>query len=294
MLERRTARLRALLRLCIVLLRLSGFSLVSRRLPNGDDKQKLLRSIDHASRFVRLPRLLQWIGISSTRYYDRKNSQECGLNDASSRPKPNEYWHFDATIVRLVDGSRVYLQAVLDNYSRRILAWRLSERFDTTITAEILQKAAKALAKNTAPSAVMDSGVENVNAKVNEIVSDGTIKRVLAQVDIAQSNSMIEAWWRQLKHQWLFLNELDSATSVRKLVGFYVEQHNTVVPHFAFEGQTPDEIYIGTGASVPAKLKEKRAEARAARLAHNRAVTCARCKIEDTKPAMVTMGSNTS
>ncbi len=105
---------------------------------------------------------------------------------------------------------------------------------------------------------------------------------------------MIEAWWRQLEHQWLFLNQLDSATSVRKLVGFYVEQHNTVVPHFAFQGQTPDEMYFGTGASVPAKLKVKRVEARAARLAHNRAVTCARCNVEDTKPAMVTIRSNTS
>ncbi|MFM7973840.1 MAG: transposase, partial [Pirellula sp.] len=339
--------------------------------PKGEDKQKLLRSIDHAGRFVRLPRLLQWIGISSARYYDWKNSQECGLTDASSCPKstpgqmtskelsdmrlmlesedyrhlsigsivrlasrlgkvhacsstwyraiqsgnwvrsrkriyppkpriglratkPNEYWHVDTTIVRLVDGSRVYLQAVLDNFSRRILAWRLSERFDTTITAAILQEAAKALPKNTVPTAVMDSGVENVNAKVNELVSDGTIKRVLAQVDIAQSNSMIEAWWRQLKHQWLFLNELDSATSVRRLVGFYVEQHNTVVPHFAFQGQTPDEMYFGTGASIPATLKQKRDQARAARLAHNRAVICARCKVDDPEPAMVTMGSNTS
>jgi len=57
-----------------------------------------------------------------------------------------------------------------------------------------LQQAVKALPKNTVPSAVMDSGVENVNTKVNELVSDGTIKRIIAQVDIAQSNSMIEAW----------------------------------------------------------------------------------------------------
>ncbi|MFM8401970.1 MAG: hypothetical protein ACKOAH_29440, partial [Pirellula sp.] len=49
-LERRTARFRALLRLCIVLLRISGFSLVSRRLPMGEDKQKLLRSIDQRNR----------------------------------------------------------------------------------------------------------------------------------------------------------------------------------------------------------------------------------------------------
>jgi len=208
--------------------------------------------------------------------------------------KPNEYWHVDKTIVRLVDGSRIYLQAVLDNYSRRILAWRLSERFHTTITAALLQEATTGLPENTVPSAVMDSGVENVNTKVNELVSDGTIKRLLAQVDIVQSNSMIEAWWRQLKHQWLFLNELDSATSVRKLIAIYVEPHNSVVPHFAFQGQTSDEMYFGSGASVPSKLKEKRAEVRAARLAHNRAVTCARCKVKDTKPAMVTIGINTS
>jgi putative transposase len=162
------------------------------------------------------------------------------------------------------------------------------------LTATLLQEAALGLPENTVPSAVMDLGVENLNSKVNELVSAGTIKRVLAQVDIAQSNSMIEAWWRQLKHQWLFLNELDSATSVRKLIAFYVEQHNAVVPHYAFQGQTPDEMYFGTGASVPAKLKEKRDEARAARLAHNRAVTCTRSKVADATPAMVTIGNNTS
>jgi hypothetical protein len=59
---------------------------------------------------------------------------------------------------------------------------------------------AKGLPDGTVPSAVIDSGVENVNGTVNEFVSDGTIQRILAQVDIVESNSMIEAWWRQLKH----------------------------------------------------------------------------------------------
>ena len=195
----------------------------------------------------------------------------------------------------MVDRSRVYVQAVLDNYSLRILAWQLSERFDTTITAARLQEAATGLPENTVPSAVMDSGVENVNTKVNEhVVSDGTIKRVLAQVDIAQSNSMIEAWYRQLKHQWLFLNELDSATSVRKLIAIYVKQHKSVVPHFAFQGQTPDEMYFGTGAKVPVDLKEKRATTQAARVAHNRALSCALCKEREREPALVLFQINTS
>ncbi len=371
LLERRTARLRALLRLCVVLLRLSGFSLTYQRLPQGIDKEKLLRVIDLASRFVRLPRLLACIGLSSSRYYDWKNAQECGLDDFSSCPrsspgqmtatersemrsmvqsedyrhlsvgsiarlaarlgkvyaststwyrsiqngnwirarkriyqpkprvglratKPNEYWHVDTTIIRLLDGSRVYVHAVLDNFSRRILAWRLNDTFETGTTAELLKEAAKGLPENTVPSAVMDSGVENVNDTVNELVSDGTIKRILAQVDIVESNSMIEAWWRQLKHQWLYLNELDSASSVRKLIDFYVEQHNSVVPHFAFPGQTPDEMYFGTGAKVSVDLKEKRAIARAARLAHNRALSCDLCKASESEPTLVSLQNNTS
>ena len=44
------------------------------------------------------------------------------------------------------------------------------------------------------------------------------------------SSSMIEAWWRVFKHQWLYLNTLDSIATVRKLIGFYVDQHNTVDP----------------------------------------------------------------
>lgn len=105
---------------------------------------------------------------------------------------------------------------------------------------------------------------------------------------------MIEAWWRQLKHQWLFLSELDSATSVRKLVAFYVEQHRIVVPHSAIQGQTPDERHLGTGISVPATLNEKRVVGRAARLAHNRAEACSRYKVADATPAMVTIENNTS
>ncbi|MFO0342367.1 MAG: DDE-type integrase/transposase/recombinase [Planctomycetota bacterium] len=208
--------------------------------------------------------------------------------------KPNEYWHLDTTIIRLLDGSRVYLHAALDNYSRRILACRLNTTFDTGTTAELLKEAAEGLHGQTVPSAVMDSGVENLNAKVNELVAGGAIKRILAQIDITESNSMIEAWWRQLKHQWLYLHELDSATSVRKLVAFYVEQHNCVVPHVAFQGQTPDEIYFSSGANIRTDLKPRQAAARAARLAFNRALSCDRCKAKASEPALVTIPTNTS
>jgi hypothetical protein len=56
----------------------------------------------------------------------------------------------------------------------------------------------------------MDSGVENVNGTVDALFSSGQLRRVLAQVDVTFSNSLIEVWWRSLKHQWLYLHTLDS------------------------------------------------------------------------------------
>ena len=88
---------------------------------------------------------------------------------------------------------------------------------------------------------------------------------------------MIESWWRTLKHQWLFLNDLDSVRSLRGLVDYYVTAHNTQLPHSAFRGQTPDEMYFGTGEAVPTELVAKKTQARQARLEVNRSAVCDGC-----------------
>jgi hypothetical protein len=82
----------------------------------------------------------------------------------------------------------------------------------------------------------------------------GQLRRVLAQVEVTFSNSMIE------------------------LVAYYVEQHNTVLPHAAFAGQTPDEMYFGCGDHVPGELAAGHARARAARLESNRQLSCGACR----------------
>jgi putative transposase len=122
-----------------------------------------------------------------------------------------------------------------------------------------------------------DAGVENVNAQVDALISTGVLRRMLALTELKFSNSMIEAWWRALKHQWLFLHSLDSVTTVRRLVTFYVDEHNRVLPHSAFRGQTPDEMYFGSGDAVPADLTTRAAAARRARVEANRAAACGTC-----------------
>lgn len=190
--------------------------------------------------------------------------------------KPNEIWHVDTTLIRLVSGTKVYVHAVIDNFSRRILAWQANETYDTNTTAKLLIEAAKGL-DGVVPKVFMDSGVENLNSAVDALAANGTIQRILAQVDVVFSNSMIESWWRMLKHWWLYLNTLETIDDVRKQTAFYVDQHNRVIPHSAFKGQTPDEMYFGQGSDVPSQLSDARAVARAARMTANRAVTCAKC-----------------
>jgi putative transposase len=68
---------------------------------------------------------------------------------------------------------------------------------------------------------------------------------------------------------------------VNRLITFYVEQPGTVMPHLAFLGQTPDEIYFVTGDHVPAELKAAHHAARERRLAENRAVGCTVCGPRD-------------
>jgi putative transposase len=353
-LRRRIQKLTALLRVVLVVLKISGYSLNQTRLPDGNDKRSLLRAIERSRSVLPLPAVLRVLGLSPSRYHHWNRAQPCELDDRPSCPRlsphqltaaevqaihelvtsdeyrhvptgtlallaqrigkvfasastwyrlvrdnqwrrprqrihpagpkvgirasrPNEIWHIDTTLIRLLDGSRAYLHAVIDNFSRRILGWKVSPTFDPGASAEILLAAAKGVDHGT-PTLLADGGAENFNGAVDEIINSGLLNRVLARTEITFSNSMIESWWRVLKHQWLYLNTLDTVRAVEKLVAFYVQEHNSRLPHSAFRGQTPDEMYFKTGDSVPEELEVARQEARLARAEANRKRTCSACE----------------
>jgi len=180
-------------------------------------------------------------------------------------------WHIDTTVIRLLDGTRAYLHAVIDNFSRRILAWRVADTFAPVNSVSVLLEASRAAAPSDTPPVVLaDGGAENVNSQVDALIQTRVLRRMLAFTELKFSNSMIETWWRTLKHQWLFLRSLDSVTTVRRLVTFYVDEHNRVLPHSAFRGQTPDEPYFGTGDAVSADTRAPALETRCRRRASSR------------------------
>ena len=191
-------------------------------------------------------------------------------------------WHIDTTVIRLLDGTKAYVHAVIDNFSRRILAWRVAATFEPVNSVAVLVEASREKTPSaTTPVVLADAGVENVNAQIDDLITTGVLRRVLAFTELKFSNSMIEAWWRSLKHQWLFLHSLDSVPTVRRLVEFYVQEHNHVLPHSAFCGQTPDEMYFGTGDAVRVDLTSRAAAARRVRAEANRSATCGTCSSID-------------
>jgi transposase InsO family protein len=191
---------------------------------------------------------------------------------------PNELWHIDVTIIRLLDGTKAYLHAVIDNFSRRILAWTLEERLGSGGTCRILLEGGRHLGSRAAETTVMtDSGAENVNGNVDALLDHEGLRRVLAQVEVSFSNSMIEAFWRPLRHAWLYLHNLDNTATLRRLIEFYVRAHIETMPHAAFNGQTPDEMYFGNGDAVVIDLAAARVRARQERMKANRMATCGVC-----------------
>jgi transposase InsO family protein len=191
---------------------------------------------------------------------------------------PGELLHLDVTIIRLLDGTRAYLHAVIDNYSRRILSWTLEDRLGSGGTCLILREAAVQLIQRSGETTVVaDSGSENVNGEVDDVLRDEELTRVLAQVEVTFSNSLIEAFWRSLKHSWIYLHTLGNFTGLGRLIEFYVTAHNEVMPHSAFDGQTPDEMYFGAGRAVPAELATARESAREERMKANRLAGCGVC-----------------
>ncbi|MCK5365637.1 MAG: DDE-type integrase/transposase/recombinase, partial [Gammaproteobacteria bacterium] len=201
---------------------------------------------------------------------------------------PGELLHLDVTIIKLLDGTRAYLHAVIDNYSRRILSWTLEGRLGSGGTCRILREAAVQLSSRPGETIVVaDSGSENVNGAVDDLLGGEELTRILAQVEVTFSNSMIEAFWRSLKHAWLYLHAVDSFAALRRLIGFYVVAHNEVMPHSAFGGQTPDEVYFGTGDAVAAELATARTTAREERMKANRAAECGVCARETSSGALL-------
>jgi hypothetical protein len=188
-----------------------------------------------------------------------------------------------------MDNTRAFIQAVIDNASRFILACNVAKDYGGLPTKDLLSRAldvSKTAGHDLVlPNVLCDSGIENLNSHVDALVEHQLIRRTVAQVDIAYSNSMIEAFFRRLKHAWLFTKALANLETVRRLTEVYVKDPNELIPHSVHAGATPAEVFFGqfTDENRAALIQAARA-AKNHRAILNRSLACQRCAIHRMSP----------
>lgn len=183
------------------------------------------------STWLQYARKLKWVRPRARKY---KGKNEIGVRAS----EVNQIWHIDISVMKLLDNTKVFVQAIIDNYSRCIVAWDVSTKIDGENTKRLIQMACKNM--NSVPDLYYDSGAENLNGHVLSLKS---VNQVIAQVDVHYSNSMIEAFFRSMKNNFLYFQDLTTVENFKRKVTYYVNEHNNKIPHSALRGATPVEIY---------------------------------------------------
>lgn len=190
--------------------------------------------------------------------------------------KPNEAWHLDATVMFTSSHERAYLQFVLDNYSKKIIAWRAGPSISGMHTTELLKDAFASLS-GEAPgniSLIVDGGSENNNSSVSAFIEGKPIRKLIAKVDVSFSNSMIEAVNKILKYQYIFRETIPDLEHLKSAIMKAINDYNNR-PHYALFGLTPNQVYAGM-LFDKAAYRERIVAAREARIGANRRA-CSPC-----------------
>lgn len=217
------------------------------------------------------------IGMSIKRIYPAK--PRIGIRATA----PNQIWHIDQTILRLENNTKIFIQAIIDNSSRYILAWKATLQYGGVHTRALIEKAilqASGFYPDMVPAVWMDSGCENLNKDVDQLVKNRAIDRIVAQIDLVLSNSMIERFFLDLKHRWLFLMTLPSFDAVQKALETYMYDYCHKIPKDVLGGTTPFEAFCGTWNLTQLSIIEQAGtDARRNRKDLNKSYLCGACSI---------------
>ena len=135
------------------------------------------------------------------------------------------------------------------------------------------------LSKSDSTCAV-DSGTENLNNEVASLMQVGLIERVIAQTEIDFSNSMIERFFRTIKHKWLYLVSLPTFDAAHSAIGRYMTDYNHLIPLHVLGGGTPFEMWSDKRSeAAKAELAPPQMNARDNRKTYNKTVSCGLCPV---------------
>ncbi|WP_149244320.1 DDE-type integrase/transposase/recombinase [Dyadobacter sp. 32] len=187
---------------------------------------------------------------------------------------PFKILHQDVTIFRTTNGVKHYIYVIRDNFSRAILACQASTVYNSDIAKQTLESVLQKFdLLNQAGSLITDDGSENKGELTKWLASSATLwKKIVAQVDIVQSNSMVEAANKIIKYRYLFPKPIIDTSELTKTMAQAIENFNDM-PSGSLHGLTPNEVLNG---AIPNKhfFKIKIQQAKQDRIETNRRITC--------------------
>jgi putative transposase len=155
--------------------------------------------------------------------------------------RPNQAWAMDITYIPMARGF-VYLAAVVDWFSRRVLSWRVSITMEVGFCLEAVEEA---LARHGRPEIFnTDQGSQFTSAAFTGLLIDNAIAISMDGKGAWRDNVFVERLWRSVKYEEVYLRAYDSVGEARASIGRYLDFFNRKRPHSSLDARTPDRAYF--------------------------------------------------
>ena len=155
--------------------------------------------------------------------------------------RPDQAWAMDISYIPMARGF-VYLAAVIDWHTRRVLAWRVSITMEVEFCLEAVRDA---MARHGKPQIFnTDQGSQFTSADFTGLLADNGVAISMDGKGAWRDNVFVERLWRSVKYEEVYLRAYDSVAEARASIGRYLDFYNRKRPHSSLGGRTPDEAYF--------------------------------------------------
>src|ERR1700730_18208115 len=155
--------------------------------------------------------------------------------------RPNQVWAMDITYIPMARGF-VYLAAVVDWFSRRVLSWRVSITMEVEFCLEAVEEA---LARHGKPEIFnTDQGSQFTSADFTGLLLDNGVAISMDGKGAWGDTVSVERLWRSVKYEEVYLRAYDSVGEARASIGRYLDFYNGRRPHSSLDGSAPDQAYF--------------------------------------------------
>jgi putative transposase len=194
-------------------------------------------------RVRRLMRLMRLVPIYQTPNTSKKHPRHKiypYLLRGLAIDRPNQVWCVDITYIPMRRGF-LYLVAIMDWYSRKVLSWRLSNSMEADFCVEALKEA---ITQHGKPEIMnSDQGSQFTGFEWTQALKDADVKISMDGKGRWIDNRMIERLWRSLKYECVYLNAFETGSEARAGIGKWLAYYNAERPHSTHGIMTPDEAY---------------------------------------------------